>query len=159
MTASPERKADPEPGAARRPASGSPASSRPALALAVFLFAAGLAHFTFPRPYRQIVPRLLDDAAFWVRLSAGTEIACAALVACPRTRSLGAKLAIVIFVAVLPANVQMALDGGIPGEPFPLGSPAVAWLRLPLQVPLILWAHRVASSQGRSSPSAFRRWR
>jgi uncharacterized membrane protein len=41
---------------------------------------------------------------------------------------------------VFPANVQMALDGGVVGQNFPLGSPVVAWLRLPLQVPLVWWA-------------------
>jgi len=132
-------------------------SSGTALALAGFLLAAGLAHFAFPQPYQRIVPRLLDDPALWVRLSGVAEIGCAALVAHRRTRRLGAHAAIVLFVVVFPANVQMALDGGIPGKPFPWGSPVVAWLRLPLQVPLVLWAWRVASgnapTQGRTVSS------
>jgi len=60
--------------------------------------------------------------------------------------------AIVVFVAVFPANIQMALDGGIAGQPFPLGSAAVAWLRLPLQVPLVLWARRVAGEAAAARP-------
>lgn len=138
-------------GAACRRESASRRSSPTAFALAGFLLVAGLAHFAFPRPYRRIVPRLLNDPAFWVRLTGGVEIGCAALVAYPRARRLGASLAIVIFVAVFPANVQLALDGGLPGEPFPWGSPAIAWLRLPLQIPLILWAQRVAGDAGRRS--------
>jgi uncharacterized membrane protein len=47
-----------------------------------------------------------------------------------------------LFVALFPANVQMALDGGTGGGL--LGSPLVAWLRLPLQIPLIVWAVWVA---------------
>ncbi len=136
--------------------------SRTALALACFLLVAGLAHFAFPQPYRRIVPRLLDDPALWVRLSGLAEIGCAMLVAHRRTRRLGAYAAIVLFIIVFPANLQMALDGGIPGEAFPWGSPVVAWLRLPLQIPLVLWARRVATSsptaaQGRTNwtePSA-----
>jgi len=116
--------------------------------LAAFLLAAGLAHFAIPGPYRRIVPRLLDDPDFWVRSTGYAEIGCSALVAHPRTRRLGATLAAVLFAAVFPANVQMALDGGIPGEQFPWGSPVVAWLRLPLQAPLIMWAYRVARQPG-----------
>lgn len=119
-------------------------SSATALGLALFLLLAGLAHFVVPRSYERIVPRLLGDPAFWVRWSGVAEIACAALVAHPRTRRPGALAAIGLFVAVFPANVQMALDGGIPGEPFPLGSAAVAWARLPLQIPVVVWAWRVA---------------
>ncbi len=121
-------------------------ASAGALGLAGFLLAAGLAHFVIPRSYERIVPRFLGDPSFWVRWSGVAEIGCAALVAHPRTRRRGALAAIALFVAVFPANVQMALDGGIAGQPFPLGSPAVAWARLPLQIPVILWAWRVARS-------------
>lgn len=110
-----------------------------------------MAHFVVPGQYQRIVPQLLGDPAFWVRWSGVAEIGCAALVAHPRTRRPGANLAVALFVVVFPANVQMALDGGIPGEPFPLGSPVVAWLRLPLQVPLIVWAWRVARSGRRAA--------
>jgi len=129
-------------------------SSRSALALAALLLAAGVTHFVVPRSYQRIVPRLFADPAFWVRWSGVAEMACAALVAHPRTRRPGAVAAIVLFVGVFPGNVQMALDGGIPGEPFPLGSSWVAWARLPLQVPLVLWAWRVArSASGQAEPS------
>ncbi len=119
-------------------------SSKSALALAAVLFTAGVSHFLVPRSYQRIVPRVFSDPAFWVRWSGVAEIACAALVAHPRTRRPGAIAAAVLFVGVFPGNVQMALDGGIPGEPFPLGSAAVAWARLPMQVPLVVWAWRVA---------------
>jgi uncharacterized membrane protein len=118
-------------------------SHRP-LALAGFLLVAGLAHFVVPRSYQRIVPRVFGDPAFWVRWSGVAEIGCAALVAYPRSRRVGGWMALVLFVAVFPANVQMALDGGIAGAGFPLGSSAVAWARLPLQVPLVVWARRVA---------------
>ena len=41
-----------------------------------------------------------------------------------------------LFVAVLPANVKMARDW----SDRPLPARAVAWARLPLQLPLIGWA-------------------
>jgi uncharacterized membrane protein len=122
-----------------------PHPHRSALGLAAFLTVAGAAHFVVPRPYEQIVPQPLGHPRFWVRVSGLAELACAGLVAHPRTRRLGGTLAGGLFVAVFPANVQMALDGGIPGEGFPLGSPVASWLRLPLQVPLVVWARRVAA--------------
>ena len=43
-------------------------------------------------------------------------------------------------------RAQMAFDGGLAGAGFPANSAALAWLRLPLQIPLILWATSVARS-------------
>ena len=65
------------------------------------------------------------------------------------TRRAGALGTIAVLLAVFPANVEVALDGGIPGRPVPLGSPVVAWARLPLQVPKVIWAWRVAPTAGR----------
>jgi len=101
----------------------------------------GVLHLVAPAPYRRIVPAPLRDYdAAVVLLSGVCELACAALLAAPRTRRLGAWVTAALLVAVFPANVQMALDGGHPDALFPLNSRAAAWLRLPLQAPLILWA-------------------
>ena len=108
------------------------------------MFAAGLAHFVFPRAYERIVPRWVGDAAFWVRWSGVVEFACAGLLIDRRTRRVGGWATLAVLIAVFPANVKMALDGGIAGHPFPLGSPVVAWARLPLQLPMVIWARRVA---------------
>ncbi len=104
----------------------------------------GIAHFAVPRVYERIVPRLIGHPAFWVRWSGVAEIACAGLLVPRHTRRVGALATIGVLLIVFPANVKMALDGGIAGEPFPLGSPVVAWVRLPLQVPIVIWAWRVA---------------
>ncbi len=117
---------------------------RGALVLAVAMAASGIGHFLVPKPYEQIVPHFLGSPGAWVRLSGGAEVGCAVLLLFRRTRSLGGWLTAGVLVAVFPANVQMALDGGLAGRPFPLGSPVVAWLRLPLQVPLVAWARAVA---------------
>ena len=112
------------------------APRRSAVSLAALLAVAGAAHFVIPRPYERIVPEVFGDPAFWVRWSGVAEIACAGLVVHPRTRRVGALAAAGLFIAVFPANVKMALDGGVPA--------GLAWARLPLQVPLVLWAYRVA---------------
>lgn len=119
------------------------AQRRSALSLAALLAVAGAAHFVAPRPYERIVPEVLGDPALWVRWSGVAEIACAGLVAYPRTRRVGAVIAAGVFVVVFPANVKMALDGGVPA--------GLAWARLPLQVPLVLWAYRVAYPRARTA--------
>ncbi len=106
--------------------------------------AAGVAHFAATDAYARIVPRVLPAPRAWVQLSGAAELGCAALLAVPRTRRLGGWAAAALFVVLFPANVQMALDGGLPGAGGILGSPLVAWLRLPLQLPLIAWAVAVA---------------
>ncbi|CAN5237585.1 membrane protein [soil metagenome] len=116
------------------------------LALAALLVGTGSLHFMVTSSYERIIPPVLgsDNARSFVLVSGAAQIAAGALLTLPRTRRLGAGLAAGLFVAVFPANVQMALDGGIAGAGFPLGSPVVAWLRLPLQVPLVWWALTLA---------------
>ncbi len=51
----------------------------------------------------------------------------------------------VTLLGVYPANIQMAVDGGLPGSaPPPFDSAAAAWARLPMQIPMIWRAVRVA---------------
>ena len=115
------------------------------LVLAALLLASGVAHVVVPSSYERIVPRWLGHPRALVLGSGAAEILVAALLARRRTRRLGAWSAAGLLVVVFPANVQMALDGGIPGKGFPLGSPVLAWARLPVQVPLVAWAVRIAT--------------
>ena len=104
----------------------------------------GTLHLVHPRSFDALVPRALGDPRLWTYASGPAEITGAALLAHPRTRRVGGWWAVVLFVAVFPGNVQAALDGGMPGAPPPLDSAAAAWLRLPLQLPLVTWALRHA---------------
>jgi uncharacterized membrane protein len=117
-----------------------------ALGLVALLAGAGTTHFTKPAFYEPIVPRPLGSARAWVLGSGVVELVAAALVAVPRTRRLGGLLAAATFVGVFPANVKAALDGGMAHLDPPMSSTAAAWLRLPLQAPLVVWALRVARS-------------
>jgi uncharacterized membrane protein len=109
--------------------------------LTALIGGSGVLHFVVPRSYQRIVPAPLAE---WrggvVALSGVAEIICALLLLTPRTRRLGAWATVALLVAVFPANVQMALDGGYPDAPLPANSAVGAWLRLPLQVPLVWWA-------------------
>ncbi|MEV6118751.1 hypothetical protein AB0L59_41390 [Streptomyces sp. NPDC052109] len=125
-----------------------PRSERSPLLLAGLLAAAGVAHFAAPRPFDAIVPRALPGSPrAWTYGSGAVELALAAGIAAPRTRAVAAKAAAAFFVGVLPANVQMAADWR--HRPAPLRTAALA--RLPLQVPLVLWARGIARNEkGRS---------
>jgi uncharacterized membrane protein len=111
-----------------------------ATALAGLLAIAGVAHFVVPEGFDAIVPHLLPGSRRMWSLAAGVaELVVAAGVAQPRTRRVGATGAAILFVAVFPANVQMAVDW----RSRPAWEFAGALLRLPLQIPLIWWAIRV----------------
>jgi len=117
--------------------------------LSALLAVAGVAHFVAPEPFEEIVPGALGNEAMWVQVSGVAELACAAGLLHPRTRRAAAAATALLFVAVFPGNVQMALDGG--GGRVPAWA---AWARLPLQIPLVWWAARVsadAARRGRAS--------
>lgn len=116
---------------------GGKAASRYVLAL--FMFSAGALHFVSPRVYDRMVPDILGAPRFWTLASGAAEIASGVLLAVPKTKRIGSWFVAALLVAVFPANIDAALQGGMPARGW-LGSPVVAWLRLPLQLPLIWWA-------------------
>lgn len=123
---------------------------RDAVGLAVLLASSGLAHFVRPKPFDAIVPRSLPGSPrTWTYLSGAAELAVAATVAVPQTRRLGGWAAAGLFLAVFPANIKMAYD-------WRHGSPrqrAIAYGRLPLQVPLVWWGLRVARAARAGQPA------
>lgn len=112
--------------------------------LAGLLAGAGVTHFLAPGFYDRMIPEALPGSArAWTLGSGVAELAVAASVAHPRTRRRGALLAALLLVAVFPANVKMALDAESSGERF------AAYARLPLQVPLVVWAWAVSRGSRR----------
>jgi len=115
---------------------------RSRLRLAGMLLVSSIAHFIIPRAFMKIVPRFLGHARFWVYASGVVEAAAGALMlsADPTTRRRGGMLATATIVGVCPANIQMAVEAGRPRSLTSWG----AWLRLPLQVPMVVTAARIA---------------
>jgi uncharacterized membrane protein len=107
--------------------------------LGILLIAAGLNHFRRPDFYERMMPPGLPWPWELVILSGIAEVVIGGLLLWPGARRLGAWMAIALFVAVFPANVQMALRP----ERFPEFSPTLLWARLPLQGLLIGWAYRL----------------
>ncbi len=121
--------------------------SRRALGLAAFIGTAGVMHFVRPEFFDDIVPRWMPGTPRTTTLVSGAvELTGALLVANPRTRRLGAWWCFLTFLGVYPANIQAVVDGGIAGQEGFAGSAAAAWIRLPFQLPMLVWARRVAKA-------------
>lgn len=110
--------------------------------LAVFFVAAGIMHFVVPDAYVRIVPPVLPVPRLLVVLSGIAEILGGAGLLLSSTRRAAASGLVLLLVAVFPANIYTAVSH----VPFPgiFGQTWVQWLRLPLQIPLILWTLRFA---------------
>ena len=113
----------------------------PARFLAALLAGASTLHLVSPRPFDRIVPRCLPGRARTYTYASGVaELGVAGLLALPSTRRAGGTAAAALFVAVFPANVQMAVDAR---RRSPVAR-AVAYGRLPLQAVLVDLAVRAA---------------
>jgi len=109
--------------------------------LALLLGTSGVVHIVRPHTFDGIVPRVLPARAT-TYVSGVAEIAVAAGFLVPRTRRAAGLAAAALFLAVFPANLKMAQDLlDDPQSPRPMRVAAV--LRLPLQLPLVVWALRV----------------
>lgn len=101
--------------------------------------ASGVVHLVRPEVFEPLVPRALPARREIILGSGAVELACAAGLL---TRQSWAPMASsALLVAVWPGNVTMAVAWQRSAK---VSAPmkAVAWARLPLQVPLIRWAWR-----------------
>jgi uncharacterized membrane protein len=106
------------------------------------MLVAGSLHFSVPGVYERAIPAFLGPPRPWIYASGAAELAAGALLTSTRTRRAGAWWTATILVLIFPANVKMAVDGRITDSGM-LATPAAAWARLPLQVPLVWWAWRL----------------
>jgi uncharacterized membrane protein len=111
------------------------------IGLALFaglFFASGFLHFLRPEPYLKIIPPFLPWPKALLRISGVAEIAGAIGLLLHKFRRMAAYGLALLLVLVFPANIYMA----VAHVPFPglMGEAWVQWLRVPLQIPLILWA-------------------
>jgi uncharacterized membrane protein len=112
--------------------------------LGVFVLLAGITHFANPDFFDAIVPPWLPPSErFWTYISGLAEIAIGTAVLTPKYRRLGGWAALVLFVAVYPANLYMVWDW----RDRSTAEQVVSWARLPFQL-LFLWVAMQVAKAG-----------
>lgn len=98
----------------------------------------GTMHFVRPGFYDALIPEQLPGSPrVWVYGSGIAELAAGVLVARRKTEKLGAWAAFAVFVGVYPGNIYDTIQNP------PTDARGIASLiRLPLQIPLFIWALR-----------------
>ncbi|MFF7942319.1 hypothetical protein ACFZC5_21620 [Nocardia gamkensis] len=87
------------------------AAASTARRLAALLFGVGILHFLAPQPFDSVIPARLPGRPRLYTLGSGVaELVVAAALVTPRTRRWGGRWAAWLFLAVFPANIQMAVD-------------------------------------------------
>lgn len=119
-------------------------------ALSAFVFGAGVMHFLKPQFFVDMMPSALPAHLMLVYVSGVFEMLGGVGLLLPQTRRFAAFGLIALFVAVFPANINMAVN-----HITPTGSPELPawmpWARLPLQGLLIWWAYTIAQRAKTSS--------
>lgn len=120
-------------------------------ALAAFFTFAGVMHFVIPRRYEAIVPDHVpigpERAVQW---SGYAEIAGGLAIVPEATRGLARWWLLALLVAVVPANVHMAVNPeAIRGLDLDRVPRWALWARLPLQPLMAWWVWRATASGAR----------
>ncbi len=115
------------------------------------LLGAGVGHFVLPSGLDAIVPSALPgDPRIYTYLSGLAEIAIGLALLSPSTAQIfgkslrlwGAYGALALFIAVYPANINMAFEW----SDRPMPEPLIAYLRLPFQFYLFYLAWKLIKS-------------
>jgi uncharacterized membrane protein len=115
--------------------------------LGVAMIGIGVVHFVQPEPFVRIVPSWLPAPLVLVWVSGVFEVLGGVGLFVPRARRVAGLGLCALYVAVFPANVNMAVNhltfDGVTPVP-----PVLLWGRLPLQAVLIALAWWVSRDDG-----------
>ncbi len=104
--------------------------------IALAMIAIGTAHFANPEPFIRIVPSMLPTPRLLVLVSGAFEIAGGLGLLWPKSQRLASWGLIALFLAVFPANINMAIHE-IQLQPSGTMPVWAMWARLPFQALLI----------------------
>jgi uncharacterized membrane protein len=120
----------------RRPSEKYRAGAR--IALGIVMIGIGTLHFLSPDGFVRIVPKELPSALMLVYVSGFFEILGGVGLFLPRARRAASIGLVLLYVAVFPANLNMAVRDV---QPMGFHIPELLlWLRLPFQALFIGWA-------------------
>ena len=106
--------------------------------LSLFVVTAGVLHFVSPAFFVSIVPAWLPHPRAMVAISGVCEITGGLGLFLPKTRRLAGLCLVLLFIAVFPANINMAVHH-LPFNGQPV-APSLLWARLFLQPVFVAWA-------------------
>lgn len=116
--------------------------------LATLFTVSGVLHFAMPKPFERIIPGPLKPyKSELVQASGVAELGCAALMALPPTRRVGGMLSFGVLAGVFPANIQMTVSAFQRADA-PTWYKLLTVFRLPLQIPMLLWARKAWVGRG-----------
>jgi uncharacterized membrane protein len=99
----------------------------------------GVVHLARPQTFEPLMPRWVPAHREVIHASGVAELLCAAGLLLPATRRAAGLASVAVLLGVYPGNLKMAVDASrTPNDAFK----AVAFARLPLQLPLIRGALR-----------------
>jgi len=107
--------------------------------MAAFYVVAGLMHLARPDYYLPMMPPYLPWHSELILLSGLAEAGLGIAVLIPALRARAAWGIILLLIAVFPANLHIAMHN-VPVFGAAQGAGIWNWVRLPLQLVLILWA-------------------
>jgi len=113
------------------------------LGLAGLLGASGVVHLGKPEVYEPLMPSWVPRHREVILASGAAELVCAAGLLHPRTRRVAGWASVALLVGVFPGNLKMADDAR---QSHSGTFRAVAFGRLPLQLPMIRTALRATRS-------------
>jgi len=119
--------------------------------LALAMISVGITHFVAPEGFVRIVPAYLPSPLALVYVSGFFEMAGGAGLLVPRTQRAAAWGLVALFVAVFPANINMAIHQIQMNEASPIPVWAM-WARLPFQALFVAWAWWLTRESGAPRP-------
>lgn len=95
----------------------------------------GIVHFVNPSVFYALIPPFLGSPLFWTLLSGAFELICAWGLF--KKRWWAPRLTVIVLATVWVGNWWFAIDQVQAGWS---AIAIAAWLRLPLQIPMFIWA-------------------
>jgi uncharacterized membrane protein len=118
--------------------------TRDAKLLVGIFTASGTVHLVRPQTFEPLMPSFVPAHREVIYASGVLELACAAALLHPGTRRAAGWVSLAVLLGVYPANVKMAADAV---KSHNTTFKAAAFGRLPLQLPMLRAALRVAREQ------------
>ncbi|WP_419699906.1 DoxX family protein [Mucilaginibacter sp. NFX135] len=112
------------------------------IAIAVMMAFTALGHFKFTQGMAMMMPSFIPYKKQVVYITGVIEIAAAAGLLIPTTRTLTAWCLILFFIVLTPANINAAMKHiNMEKGTFDGPGPAYLWFRIPLQLLFIAWVY------------------